>query len=247
MMRLSKYLAICGVASRRKADELIRAGAVEVNKKVVKAMGFRVDPDSDHVVCDGEPVEWPKHIRTVMLNKPPGFLTSVSDPHDSNTVMKFVSHYEERLYPVGRLDKDSEGLLLFTNDGELANRLAHPRYHLEKEYEVAIEGGPSQSDVDTLRKGIELDGEMTAKANIRFLGAKNKRRLYSIVLHEGRKRQIRRMFEEIGAKVAALRRVRVGPVRMGHLPLGAVREIKGPELKAPSGRCPIRTGPDWFE
>ncbi len=232
MMRLSKYLAACGVASRRKADELIQLGKVKVNSKTVTAMGFRVDPEEDKVTFQGQKVQPPKKIRTLMLNKPAGVMTTVSDPFESETVMKFIDHYEERLFPVGRLDRDSEGLLLFTNDGELAHRLTHPRFHLEKEYEVVVEGGPDRDDIEHLRQGIELDGTKTSRANIRFLESANGRRTYQMIIHEGRKRQIRRMFEEIGAKVVSLRRVRIGPVRMGHLPEGSIREIKGEELKA---------------
>lgn len=232
MMRLSRYLAICGVASRRKSDELIQAGKIKVNNKTVMAAGFRVDPDEDKVQYDGEPVEWPKKIRTLKMNKPRGFLTTVSDPNNQKTVMDFIDQYEERLYPVGRLDRDSEGLLLFTNDGELALRLTHPRYHLEKEYEVVIEAGPKQKALNELRSGIELDGKKTGKTNIRFISARNKQRTYAVILREGRKRQIRRMFEALGAKVVNLRRIRIGPIKMGHLPLGAVKEVKGPELKA---------------
>ncbi|MCX7014507.1 MAG: pseudouridine synthase [Candidatus Sumerlaeota bacterium] len=167
-----------------------------------------------------------------MLNKPLGVTTTASDPHAEKTVMEFVDHYEERLFPVGRLDRDSEGLLLFTNDGELAFRLTHPKHHVEKEYEVVIEGGPDRDDLELLRKGVELDGKKTERAHIKFLESKSGRRTYAMVIHEGRKRQIRRMFEEVGAKVVALRRVRVGPARMGHLPVGSVREVKGDELKA---------------
>jgi pseudouridine synthase len=133
---------------------------------------------------------------------------------------------------VGRLDRDSEGLLILTNDGELAYRLTHPRFHLEKEYEVAVAGGPGAVAIETLRGGIELDGKKTQSADIRLLEARSQQRTFSVVLKEGRKRQIRRMFEEIGARVVSLKRVRVGPVKMGHLPAGAIREIKGAELQA---------------
>lgn len=232
MIRLSKYLSACGVASRRKADELIQHGKVRVNSKTVTAMGFRVDPEEDKVTFEGKPVMPPKKIRTFMLNKPAGVMTTVSDPHAEETVMQFVDHYEERLFPVGRLDRDSEGLLLFTNDGELAHRLTHPRFHLDKEYEVVVEGGPDRDDIDRLRQGVEIDGHKTSRASIQFVEAANGRRIYRMVIHEGRKRQIRRMFEEVGAKVVALRRIRVGPVKMGHLAVGSLREIKGEELKA---------------
>jgi 23S rRNA pseudouridine2605 synthase len=232
MMRLSRFLSTCGIASRRKADEMIEAGRVKVNGRTVMAMGFRVDPDADKIQFDGAKIEMPKKFRTVILNKPPKVTTTVSDPHAKNTVMQFVDHYEERLFPVGRLDRDSEGLLLFTNDGDLAYRLTHPSFHLDKEYEVIVEGGPGRDDLAALRRGVELDGQKTSKASIRFLWAKNKQRGYAITISEGRKRQIRRMFDLVDAKVVSLKRVRIGPVRIGHLPSGNVREVKGPELKA---------------
>jgi 23S rRNA pseudouridine2605 synthase len=232
MIRLSKHLADCGVASRRACEELIRAGRVRVNGRVVTEMGVRVDPEADRVECEGRPVEPPKRLITIMLNKPRGVVVTASDPHAKKTVMEFIDHYKERLYPVGRLDRDSEGLLLFTNDGELAHRLTHPSFHLEKEYEVVVTGGPGRAEIDSLRKGIQLDGKRTQRSSIRFIEARNKRRVYRVIIREGRKRQIRRMFEEAGAKVVGLRRIRLGPVKMGHLPMRAVREIKGPELRA---------------
>ncbi len=246
MMRLSKYLSACGVASRRKADELIQEGKVRVNSKTVTAMGFRVDPEEDKVTFQGQTVVPPKKIRILMLNKPPGVMTTLSDPHADQTVMQFVDHYEERLFPVGRLDRDSEGLLLFTNDGELAHRLTHPRFHLDKEYEVVVEGSPRREDIEQLRQGVEIDGHKTSKSNIHFVDAVNGRQIYTMVIHEGRKRQVRRMFEEVGAKVVALRRIRVGPVKMGHLPIGSVREVKGEELKALRNAVGLSEEPDLF-
>lgn len=231
-IRLAKYLALCGVASRRKAEEFIRDGRVSVNGKTIREMGVQVDPERDTVKCDGKPVCPPRATRTLMLNKPPGVTTTVSDPHAERTVMQLVSQYKERLFPAGRLDCASEGLLIMTNDGELAFRLTHPKHHLDKEYEVVVEDAPRDKVLDSLRNGILLDGKPTGKTDIRFRSSHAKRRTYTVVLSEGRNRQIRRMFESVGATVAALRRVRIGPVRLGHLPLGAVRDIKGPELQA---------------
>lgn len=228
--RLAKYLARSGVASRRRAEGLITAGRVTVNGRVVTTPVFNVDPDRDTVTVDGRPVR-PERKVYLMLHKPPGYLSTVSDPQGRPTVLDLVPRIG-RLYPVGRLDADSEGLLLLTNDGELTVLLTHPRYHVPKTYRVWVAGIPNQEDLGRLTRGVVLEDGPTAPARVRLVRAGRGEAVLEITLFEGRKRQIRRMCEAIGHPVRRLVRVGLGPLRLGDLPPGRWRELRPDEVAA---------------
>jgi pseudouridine synthase len=240
--RLQKYLARCGVASRRRAEELIEAGAVTVNGRVARELGVRVDADGDVVRVRGERVQAPQHLIYLLLNKPTGVVTSVSDPQGRPVVLDLVPPRwrDERIYPVGRLDQYSEGLLLLTNDGALALRLTHPRYALTKEYHALVRGRPDAEALERFERGLMLEGETrpTAPARAWLLGADDAdddvpgATWVAAELHEGRNRQVRRMFDALGYRVLRLRRVRVGPLTLGMLRPGETRPLTARELAA---------------
>ncbi len=231
--RLQKVLARAGIASRRKAEELIRQGRVEVNRRVVTQVGVKVDPERDEIRVDGERVR-PERLRRryVALNKPRGVITTVRDPRGRPTVMDLVPRAREHaLVPVGRLDRESEGLLLLTNDGDLVNRLTHPRYGHEKEYRVEVYGVPDERDLKALRRGIVLDDGRTAPAEVWVERRGEHTSTLRLVLREGRKRQIRRMMRAIGHPVKRLVRLRVGNVTLKGLPPGGWRELTPAEVE----------------
>lgn len=210
--RLHVRIAHAGLCSRRKAEELIREGRVAVNGEIVQEMGVTVSPD-DEVRVDNKPIRQAK-LYTLVLNKPRGVVTTLSDPQGRPTIRKWLPDYGVQLKPVGRLDMDTEGLLLVTNDGELANRLAHPRYGIEKEYLAVVRGVPSENSLERLRHGVVIEGGKTAPASVEMLRAERDQpnRALRIVLHEGRKRQVRQMCAAVGHPVISLKRVRVGPL-----------------------------------
>lgn len=240
-IRLQKLLSECGVASRRSAEELIRRGKVKVNGHVA-GIGDKVDPHKDIVTVSGKRVERPDRLRTLMLYKPRGYVTTLSDEHGRKCVAELVANAGGRLYPVGRLDKDSEGLLLLTNDGDFANAVIHPKSHLPKVYRATLRPEPTDEQLDRFRAGMLLEGETrpTAPAEIRLIergnlspaAAADGRVLAEIVLYEGRNRQIRRMFEQMHIEVARLRRVAIGPVKLGMLAPGKWRELKPHEVQS---------------
>jgi len=224
-MRLAKYLAHCGVASRRASERLIAAGRVRVGGEVVTDPARDVDERSG-VEVDGEPVR-PEPREVWMLNKPLGVVSTARDPGGNPTVVQLVPS-KRRLYPVGRLDADSTGLILLTNDGGLANRLTHPRYGVPRTYRVTLKRVVSGSLIRRLARGVELDDGRTLPARVNRTGA----RTLEITLREGRNRQVRRMAEAVGNEVVALRRVRFGSVRLGRLPEGEARKLSRPEIDA---------------
>ena len=227
--RLQKVLAARGVASRRAAEELIREGRVSVDGRVVLELGTKVDPERATIRVNGRPLGRPRPVY-LLLNKPRGYLTTASDPEGRRTVYDLVDT-RERVFPVGRLDMDSEGLLLLTNDGELANRIAHPRYRIDKEYHALVEGTPTPQQLDHLRRGgLPLDGRRTSPAEIGVLERGPEGTWLRVVIHEGRKRQVRRMLEEVGHPVRRLRRVRLGPLTLAGLPAASHRPLTAPEL-----------------
>lgn len=238
--RLNHFLARSGVASRRAADALIASGSVRVNGERPPASGLMVDPDRDRVTVDGRPVKPPGTHRYLMLNKPLGVITTAKDEASRTTVLDVVGEegmHGRRLFPVGRLDADSTGLLLLTDDGELAYRLTHPRYKVPKEYEVVVAGVPTGKELETLRRGVKLDGEMTAPAEVDLGRATTGDRdagrgELRIVIREGRHRQVRRMVEALGHKVLSLRRTSFGPLRLGRLKTGGWRLLSSGELVA---------------
>jgi 23S rRNA pseudouridine2605 synthase len=224
--RLQKVLAARGVASRRVCEDLIAAGRVAVNGAVA-VLGRRVDPDVDLIEIDGVPVGIRPDLVYYLLNKPAGVITTTSDTHGRDTVVDYVPA-EPRVFPVGRLDQDSEGLLLLTNDGELTNHLTHPRYGVEKEYIATVFGGTVRPGaVRMLREGVELDDGITAPADV----SQPEPGVLRITLHEGRNRQVRRMCEAVGHPVERLIRVRIGPISDRRLPPGRWRDLSNDELR----------------
>ncbi len=224
-MRLAKYLAHAGVASRRVAEELIAAGRVQVGGEVVTDPARDVDEGSD-VRVNGEEIA-PEPREVWALNKPAGVVSTASEPGKRRAVTELVTS-ERRLYPVGRLDADSTGLILLTNDGELANRLTHPRYEVSKTYRVRLTRPPSDADLDRLRRGVTLEDGPTAPAEV---GRRGEREL-ELTLHEGRKRQVRRMAEAVGNEVEGLRRIRIGSLELGGLRQGEARRLEEGEIAA---------------
>ena len=241
--RLQKIMARAGLASRRKAEELIRDGLVTINGRVAE-IGDKADPERDAIKVEGKRIQPIREHHYLLLNKPKDVMSTVSDPQERSTVMDFVPPaLRKALVPVGRLDYHTEGLLLLTDDGEFAQRIAHPRYGSTKTYEVKVKGTPSEMMIDKLRAGITIDGKRTSPAKItarnphkpsgsRRRGEPESDNSWWVVeLTEGRTRQIREMFFRIGHPVQKLRRVAIGPLRDPHLPLGALRELTGQEVR----------------
>ena len=229
-VRLQKVLAAAGVGSRRHCEELIGAGRVEVDGETVRRFGARVDPEHQIIRVDGKRIPSRQDLAYLAFNKPPGVLTAMSDDRGRPTITDYLGDRAERLFHVGRLDYDTEGLMLLTNDGELANRLAHPRYGVLKTY-LAEVPGPVPKDLGRrLMSGIELDDGLATADGFRVVDQSGKRVMVEITLHEGRKRIVRRMLAEAGYPVQRLVRTDVGPVRLGHLKPGAVRELTTPEI-----------------
>jgi 23S rRNA pseudouridine2605 synthase len=231
-MRLAKYLAHAGVASRRAAETLVLAGRVRVDGETVRDPARDVD-DRSRVEFDGRPLAGAQATVVYAVNKPVGVLSTAHDPHGRPTVVELVAEHR-RLYPVGRLDADSSGLILLTNDGELANRLTHPRFEVPKTYRARLAGGPvSQGALDALRSGVSLEDGPTSPAHVRRVGRGGDE--IELTIHEGRNRQVRRMCEAVGHPVLALRRVALGPLRLGALAPGEHRRLGAAEVDALRG------------
>ena len=228
-IRLQKYLADCGVASRRKCEELIAAGLVRVNGSVA-SVGDKVDPALDQIVVKGRKLSEKKEHTYIALYKPRGFVTTMSDEFGRKNVAQLLDGVNTRVFPVGRLDKDSEGLLLLTDDGALTNRLTHPSGHVEKVYRVTVRPDISDDQIDRLSAGIELDGFQTKPAAIRVLLREENRTVLEFTLTEGRNRQIRRMLESVGVETVRLKRISVDPVRVGMLKPGEWRPLSEWEI-----------------
>jgi pseudouridine synthase len=229
-MRLHKYMAQCGVASRRKCEEMIAGGRVTVNGAAVATMGITVAP-GDIVRVDGAVIEPAERLHYILYHKPMFEMCTASDPEGRATVMDRFADSPARLFSVGRLDFDSEGLLLLTNDGELANRLMHPSFEIRKTYFSRIDGGISDDAVEKLRNGVLLDGSKTARAGVRVLRAAENQTELLITIHEGRNRQVRRMLVAVGHEVRYLRRVRFGPLSLSALERGQWRELTEDEVE----------------
>lgn len=230
MVRLQKFLAHCGVASRRGAETLIAQGRVSVNGTVITEMGVQIDEENDRVMVDGVPVQPEKKMVYVLLNKPVGYVTTVSDDKGRNTVMDLVADIPVRLYPVGRLDYDTEGLLLMTNDGDLTYRITHPKNNVEKTYVAEVTGNISMNTLLQLRNGVYLDGVKTSPAKVEVIGATRFGTKLEITIHEGKNRQVRRMFEAVGCIVKRLKRTREAGLILGHVPLGHWRKLTEAEV-----------------
>ena len=237
-IRLQKILSAAGVASRRTAETLIEQGRVTVNGKVVTELGTRAEPSIDEIKVDGRRLPRAKANQYILLNKPRGYITSRSDPKHRPTVIDLLAKggVHGYIYPVGRLDYDSEGLLLLTSDGELAARLTHPRHGVAREYEVRVRGVPDRHALDRLARGVTIDGRRTATAEVRlgrvYDAESGPQGILSLVIHEGRNRQVRKMLDAIGHPVVQLRRVRIGPIADDRLKLGQFRSLTSGEIAA---------------
>ncbi|MDE5601568.1 MAG: rRNA pseudouridine synthase [Clostridia bacterium] len=278
-MRINKYLAECGVCSRRKADELVKEGRVSVNKKVVREVGSEVDETNDTVFVDGKKVVRVTHYDYVMFNKPKGCVTTMNDERDNKsgrkksdaesdsgsapngrerstpdgtqgtdvkkkprrTVMDYLDGYKDkRLFPVGRLDYDSEGLLLLTNDGDMTYKLTHPSSEIPKTYVVRIEGSIEESDLAILRKGVTVDGVKYGRSKVRVTGVEGNDTRLEVVIFEGKNREIRRMFEAVEKNVVFLKRVAIGELRLGGLSRGGYRELSESEVAYLAKLCNLQ-------
>ena len=228
-IRLQKVLAGAGVASRRACEVLISEGRVEVNGKVVTEQGRRVDPDTDVIRVDGSRIPPPRRHRYLVLNKPRGVVSTMNDPEGRRTLADLVPDRQGRLFHVGRLDADTEGLILLTNDGDFSQRLAHPSFEVPRTYRATVRPSPvPEHALRTLREGVDLDDGRTAPAKVRQL----KPGVLELTIHEGRNHQVKRMCEAVGHRVRTLQRVRFGPLRLDDLPEGAHRRLKASEVEA---------------
>ena len=233
MDRLQKVLAHAGVCSRRKAEEYIANGRVAVNGQLVTRPGVKVDQEQDKILVDGKPILKEQKIY-ILLNKPPGYVTTMSDPQGRPIVTDLLPDIKRRVFPVGRLDLDSEGALLLTNDGALTNKILHPRYEINKTYEATVRRTPTSSELHQLEQGILLDGHKTWPAKLRILhGQKGKKGMTTIevIIHEGKKRQVRKMFQAIGHHVFRLKRIAYGGLKLGNLKPGKYRFLTKNDLK----------------
>ena len=231
-MRLQRFLARAGVASRRGSEDLMTAGRVTVNGEVVRELGSKVDPRVDIVAVDGHVVTLADEAAYTVLNKPAGVITTMDDPQGRPSVADLVPREPAGLFPVGRLDRDTTGLLLFTTDGDLAFRLLHPSYHVEKVYIATVRGAPGSRALERLATGLELDDGPTAPARVEAHHISRSLSRIEIAIREGRKRQVRRMFEAVGHPVEALHRIAFGPILLGDLPVGAHRPLTVEEVAA---------------
>lgn len=237
-MRLNKFLATCGVASRRKCDEIIASGKVSINGKVVSELGLVINEKKDKVEYEGKILSLPKDFVYIKLNKPKGFMCTQSDDRQRKTIFDLVKIPNVRLFNVGRLDYDTEGLILLTNDGDFAEKLIHPSFEIEKEYYCTIEGEIKESELAVLRKGVVINGERLPGARVKVLsvgeepsskrhkdGKTRKRTKLSVIITQGLNRQIRRSFEAIGKDIILLKRVRIGDIKLGGLSRGQFKEL----------------------
>jgi 23S rRNA pseudouridine2605 synthase len=231
-MRLNKYIASCGAASRRGADAFIAQGRVTVNGKPVDSIGMDINPDTDTVAVDGTLLSLPEEKVYIMLNKPAGILSTCRDDRGRKTVLNLVGTAGTRLFPVGRLDYDTEGLLLLTNDGDFAYRCTHPRHEIDKTYSAVVHGRLDDMAIRHLQEGVMLDGIKTAPAQIKVLKRSGMETEIEITIHEGRNRQVKRMFESVGCHVMALKRIAFGSLTLGDLAIGKWRFITKMEQKS---------------
>jgi len=227
--RLQKYMARAGIASRRHAEDMIKAGRVKVNGVTIKELGTKINPDSDTVTVDNKRARVERNVY-IILNKPAGYVTTLKDPRGRPVVTDLLKGISQRVYPVGRLDFDTEGLLLLTNDGSLTYALTHPKHQIPKTYQALVQGIPSPEKIQQMEKGLILSDGPTAPAIVTLLGKKKGNALLEITIHEGRNRQVRRMCEEIGHPVLKLKRVKMGNLTLRGLPGGKFRHLSPREL-----------------
>jgi 23S rRNA pseudouridine2605 synthase len=228
--RLHKFLARAGIASRRQGEKLIREGRVKIDGMVVDTVGTCIDPEKVEVTVDGNPVRLPDRVRTVMLHKPSGYVTTTADPQGRRKVTDLLTDQVERLFPVGRLDYDATGLLLLTNDGDLANRLMHPRYKVPKTYRVTVVGNFTQEAQKRLLAGVRLDGRLSIPTQVRVLKHSADQSVIEMTIREGKYHQVKRMCAQVGYQVVKLKRIAYGPLRLGRLEPGVWRELNSEEV-----------------
>ena len=233
-MRINKYLALCGIGSRRKVESFITNGEVKVNGKVVTDLSTDINEKKDVVEYNGQKLSVPKGYVYYKLHKPKGYICSANDEHDRKTIYDLVN-VPERVFSVGRLDYNSEGLLLLTNDGDFANALTHPANHVNKEYIVTIEGEILESELAVLRAGVVENGKRMPSAKVKLIEIKNNVSRLSVIIDEGQNRQIRRMFEAIGRTIILLKRVAIGGLKLGGLERGKFKKLTEKELLSISG------------
>ncbi|WMM26491.1 pseudouridine synthase [Tissierella sp. MB52-C2] len=230
-MRLQKYIALCGISSRRKAEQLIIDGKVMVNNKVITELGTTIDPNKDVVKVDNKKIKAEKNKVYIMLNKPIGFVTTLKDEKDRKIVTDLIEGVKERIYPVGRLDADTTGLLLLTNDGDMAYKLTHPSNEIMKKYIAIVEGVPNKAELEKFRRGLVIDGKKTSNAYIKIAKRYDTESILEIVIHEGRNRQVKKMCEAINHPVKKLKRVSIGEIQIGGLDIGNWRYLDDEEIK----------------
>jgi len=230
--RLQKILSAAGIASRRKSEEMLLKGRVTVNGAIITKLGALADPAHDCIEVDGVPIERTENKVYILLNKPSGYITTVSDPEGRPTVMQLIGNRPERVFPVGRLDYDTEGLLVLTNDGDFAHVLQHPRHDVQRTYRVKIQGVPATAKLERLRQGIIIDGKKMSFHTIKMLEHTKKNTWLELVLREGRNRQIKKMFEAIGYRVIRIIRTGFGPLVLDSVPIGAYRFMTKQEIRA---------------
>lgn len=228
MERLQRIISAHGIASRRASEQLILDGKVKVNGKVVRELGTKADPSIDRIEVNGQPLV-SQRLRYIMLNKPSGYITTVSDERNRRTVMDLIDA-KERVYPVGRLDRETDGLLLLTNDGALANRITHPRYELDKEYRILTHLRPSDATMAAIRKGVRVDGALVVPSEFRILRETAEGIVLKLVIHEGLNRVVRKMMEQHEIEIARLTRTRIGPITMQKLGVGQWRDLRSAEV-----------------
>ena len=229
--RLNKIIAMAGIVSRRRADELISSGLVAVNGRVERSLGSKAFWGVDSITIDGQAIPDPPKRVYLMLNKPFGYVSTLRDPEGRPIVRDLIKDIKERLYPVGRLDFDSQGLLILTNDGQLSYRLMHPRYHMPRTYKATLEGGISDATVERLTKGITLEDGPTSPAHVEVLQRGQRKSVIRITIFEGRSREVRRMFDAVGHTALKLIRIGYGSLHLGDLKVGKYRHLKNSEVK----------------
>lgn len=230
-MRLNKYLSHCGIASRRQADEMISAGRIKVNDEIVNTLGAVVDEDKDVVKVDDQEIELPTEKSYVILNKPRGYISSLVDKFGRPTVIDLIKGVDARVYPVGRLDLDTEGIILLTDDGELAYRLAHPKFEIKKLYVATIKGELPAEMISKIEAGVELDDGYVATAKAKLMSAQKYQSVVQLELHEGKKREIRRIFTALGFMVKKLRRIRFADLSCEGMRTGSWRHLNRKEVQ----------------
>lgn len=230
-MRLQKYMAKSGVASRRKSEKMIEEGLVKLNGKIVTEQGIEINPDKDIVMVDNKTIKLEEHKIYIMLNKPLGYVTTMDDEKDRKIIIDLIDNVDERIYPIGRLDMDTSGLMLLTNDGKVTNKITHPRNEVVKKYIAIVNGTPNKLELTKFRKGLMIDGKRTSPATIKIMKNYETESILEIEINEGRNRQIRKMCEAINHPIKKLKRVSIGEIQLGGLPVGEWRHLDEEEMK----------------